>query len=311
MNQINIKFYWWRLSISEGNFGDELTAPIVELFSNKNNVIWSPLTECSHLGIGSILEFPWIKKTIQINPKITVLGSGLMAPVLIPPTSEPLNFVAVRGWLTQSILKSQGHPVNRNIGDLGILASSLIQENIEKKYAIGIIPHYKNFEKLQKTLTLKDGAILIDVRSQNPIDVLYNIAKCKIIISESLHGLIASDSLSIPNVWLRNGPLHKGDDFKFVDYFSSIGRNPNDFLRLQDLTNKYLIKDNLHLNWRAVDQLKVQVKDWLSRHLAELQNTENQNRTTESLSISQEDTIPINQWIKPQGLFKDMNKKSH
>jgi pyruvate/2-oxoglutarate dehydrogenase complex dihydrolipoamide dehydrogenase (E3) component len=68
-----------------------------------------------------------------------------------------------------------------------------------------------------------------------------------------------------------------------------------------------MIKDNLHVNWKAVHQLKVQVKDWLSDHLAGLQNAENQDMTTKSLSFTQEDTIPINQWIQPQGLFKDMN----
>lgn len=270
MKEHSIKLYWWRASISEFNFGDELAAPIIEIYSQKK-VEWSPLTKCSHLGIGSILEFPWRDKTIHTNPNIHILGSGLMSPVLIQPCIQSVNFVAVRGWLTQSILKSQGHPVNRNIGDLGILASSLIQENQDKEYALGIIPHHSNFEKFQKSMTLKDGAILIDVRSKNTIDVLENIGKCKIIISESLHGLIAADSMSIPNVWLRNGPLHKGDDFKFLDYFSSIGRNPNDFLRLQDLTNKHMIKDNLHVNWRPVHQLKVQVKDWLSDHWAGLE----------------------------------------
>jgi pyruvyltransferase len=264
-----IKMYWWRPTSFQGNFGDELSAPIIEKNSNVK-VEWASLEKCDHLGAGSILDFPWTNNAIEINPNITILGSGLMSPNFFYPRIKNVKFVAVRGWLTHSILKSQGYYINRNIGDLGILASTLISDHQEKEYELGFIPHHSSFIKYQKIIHSDRKINFIDVRTNNCLDLLHEISKCKIIISESLHGLIAADSLFIPNVWLKNGALHKGDDFKFIDYFSTIGRNPNDFIKLSELNNYNAIQEVIHKNWRSVNQLKVQVKDWLSDHLSEI-----------------------------------------
>lgn len=265
MKETTVKLYWWRPSNFEGNFGDELGAPIIQKISGQQ-VVWSPLNECSHLAVGSILDYPWTKQLIHHNLNLTVLGTGLMAPTLLTPCTDSIKFVAVRGWLTYSILKSQGHHVNRNVGDIGLLASSLIATGQEKKFKLGIIPHHSNFDIYQKLLTLKHGAILIDLRSKNYISVLNTISSCNMIISESLHGLIVADSLNIPNVWLRNAPLHKGDDFKFMDYFSTIGRCFNSFVRLQDLNDLKMINSVSHKNWRSVEHLKSHVIQWLQNH---------------------------------------------
>ena len=48
---------------------------------------------------------------------------------------------------------------------------------------------------------------------------------CKHIISSSLHGLICSDSLGIPNRWIKLSQL-LGNDFKFKDYYSVFDIEP-------------------------------------------------------------------------------------
>ena len=49
-------------------------------------------------------------------------------------------------------------------------------------------------------------------------NVIDSIVSCKAVVSSSLHGLICSDAYSIPNLWLDEFKLQKGD-FKFKDYF--------------------------------------------------------------------------------------------
>jgi hypothetical protein len=64
---------------------------------------------------------------------------------------------------------------------------------------------------------------IIDPR-RYPGDVIQDIAECEYIASSSLHGLIVADSLGIPcvRILLSEGII-LGGDFKFNDYYSSVG----------------------------------------------------------------------------------------
>lgn len=111
---------------------------------------------------------------------------------------------------------------NAVLGDPGLLASYLIdKDKIEKKYKLGIIPHYvdKAHEALDKQLKNVKNSKVIDVQN-NPYSVLQEIAECEVIVSSSLHGLIVADSLGIPNQWCVFSDKLKGGEFKFRDYYS-------------------------------------------------------------------------------------------
>lgn len=63
--------------------------------------------------------------------------------------------------------------------------------------------------------------LLIDVdRSAN--EVVHDIARCNMIASSSLHGLIVADSLGLPSIWLKLSDDVAGDGFKFHDYSSAL-----------------------------------------------------------------------------------------
>ena len=264
-----LQLFWMRPRSFPGNFGDELSAPLIEA-NTPWRVEWASLSRCTHLGAGSILQFPWTRGTIAENPAMHVLGSGLMTPELVASPVQQINLVAVRGRLTQSVLQSQGHPVSGNVGDLGILASTLLSGNRDKTHEFGIIPHHSRFERYLPLFSGNPEARLIDVRSKDCVDVLNQISECRIIISESLHGLIAADSLHVPNVWLRTPPFHTGGHFKFLDYFSSLGRNPERFVGLEQINSRRALMDAAHSDWSAVDQLKTHVMQWLRSHVASL-----------------------------------------
>ncbi len=69
------------------------------------------------------------------------------------------------------------------------------------------------------------GILLIDPR-RPPQEVVRDIASCKEVFSSSLHGLVAADSLGIPNRWVELETPHAdvaANRFKFEDYYSAFG----------------------------------------------------------------------------------------
>ena len=51
------------------------------------------------------------------------------------------------------------------------------------------------------------------------------LAECRAVISSAMHGLIASDSLGIPNVRMILSDKITGGDYKYNDYYSVFGIN--------------------------------------------------------------------------------------
>ena len=66
------------------------------------------------------------------------------------------------------------------------------------------------------------NVLVIDVQRQ-PIEVIADVDKCEYILSSSLHGVIAADSLGIPNAWILLSDKVLGSGFKFYDYASAFG----------------------------------------------------------------------------------------
>lgn len=142
---------------------------------------------------------------------------------------------------------------NCAVGDAGILASELIDKNIQKKYKLGIIPHdnERGHEVYNKIQQKNENSVIIDVRG-DVFERLNLIAQCECIISSSLHGLIIADGLHIPNRQVVLTDKLAGDGFKFADYYSSYGLVPNpidlnrniDF-NIYDILDNYIIKKNV------------------------------------------------------------------
>ena len=138
-----------------------------------------------------------------------------------------MKILALRGKHTQkqveNILKRK---INVTLADGGLLASKLLDlSKIEKKYKVGIIPHYVDFKfDLSKNVGLENYRV-IDV-TKNPMFVLSEIAQCEVILSSSLHGLIIADSFNIPNKWVKMSDNLFGGDYKFRDYYSIYDYEP-------------------------------------------------------------------------------------
>jgi hypothetical protein len=140
------------------------------------------------------------------------------------------KIMAIRGPLS-----ARGLQGDFALGDPGLLASLLITPQAVK-YDIGVIPHWSDTELMNRFayghwIGPKDGAMR----------VMTEIAKCRRIVTSSLHGAIVADSLGIPRQLEMAPNLSKeGNDFKFRDYAASIGMEP-EFGKLV-LANQNLVK---------------------------------------------------------------------
>lgn len=146
-----------------------------------------------------------------------------------------LDVRAVRGYLTlEKLKKYKNISISENvvIGDPGLLSKFIFDtKDVKKKFDLGIVPHYvdKNNILLNK-INVKNSTV-IDIQ-QNPKDFIRKIAECRNIISSAMHGLIASDSLGIPNVRMILSNELAGGDYKFNDYYSVYGLEKHNVINL-------------------------------------------------------------------------------
>jgi hypothetical protein len=227
-----IKLYYAKLP----NMGDLLNVLLMENYFNLRIKRATPLN-CDMSAIGSGLGNFMVSnklplKTAQlvsaaISGNVEVWGTGFISKATADNSffRKKMNFHAVRGELSKRRVESiLGHKIEAVTADAGLLADLLVSPMKEKKYALGIIPHFR--EQTEPVFAeLKDkfsNSTIIDLM-EDPISVIKKIASCEAIISSSLHGLIVADSYGIPNRWIVVSDKPKGDGFKYHDYYSAYG----------------------------------------------------------------------------------------
>ncbi|WP_264566686.1 polysaccharide pyruvyl transferase family protein [Flavobacterium sp. N3904] len=238
-----IFMYWFRMEGDRQNFGDVLGPYLVEKLTGAK-VTYVPI-KCSTLkGVAIyIYRILWgsnkIKDLISLlkkdrrkptlisigsiigwynSPNCNIWGSGIMFK---NDAITNANFYAVRGRCTQQRLKELGYQVPDVIGDPALLLPLVYNPIQEKKYKLGIIPHFVHFDQTSKQINNPD--VLIINLLDNIEKVVKDLKSCQFTISSSLHGIIVSHAYGIPSLWynLPGEKLH-GDNIKFLDYFSSI-----------------------------------------------------------------------------------------
>ncbi|MBN2466485.1 polysaccharide pyruvyl transferase family protein [candidate division WOR-3 bacterium] len=213
--------YWWYDERKGRNFGDALNPLLISALSGRKVVHARSVKNLArrpvHYVIGSVLS--------HINtPHAVVWGSGFIDSGASLNT-RPRRVLAVRGPLTRAKLLEFGVECPEVYGDPALLCPLLFRPSLVRRYSLGIVPHYiDRSSPLLERFRRMAGVTVIDV-ADAPEDVIRKITECEVIASSSLHGLIVADAYGIPSIWTRSwGKLH-GDDFKFHDYFMSVGRN--------------------------------------------------------------------------------------
>ena len=201
-----VNAYWWDKT---ENFGDLLTPLLLKYYGL--TPVQSSMKFSDVISIGSILD--------RLTEDYTgyIIGSGLMYDHV--RTFRKARLLAVRGGLTRDRI---GAPVDTLLGDPGLLASNFLNTRKSKEYALGIVLHYvdKNDQRIQKVHKKYPKDIFVIDAQRDPLDVIIDFDKCNAILSSSLHGIVVSDSLGIPNAWVCLSDKVLGGGFKFLDYFS-------------------------------------------------------------------------------------------
>ena len=231
----------------ENNWGDSVNPYLFEKITGKkavsSNVMYNFLKRDEVLGVGSII--------VGDLSNYVIWGSGIMWED-IKLQNKPKEVLALRGLKTLKKIQEVGGNCDV-FGDPVLLFPEIFSsQNIEKKYKYGIVPHFKDKNKIgvQKIINLNDPEIkIIDI--QNGIEeFVIDILNCENILSSSLHGLILAEAYGIPTCRLIFSEEMKGGDFKFFDYYSGVGINEmetvvihDDISNLKNIFQKCSLKD--------------------------------------------------------------------
>lgn len=208
----DIRAYW----CFSNNFGDALTPYLIHKLSGKNVIYTEPSSEIvTYMATGSMLDG-------DITNSI-VWGCGIAWRNDNIP--KPLEIRAVRGPISRQRTLECGHECPSVFGDPALLLPELYVPNNHEQYRVGIIPHYVDHDRVINAYGGHDDVKIINIL--DPIEtVIDNVAKCKKIISSSLHGLIVAQAYEKPNLWVEFSNDIIGDGTKFVDFLLSIGAEP-------------------------------------------------------------------------------------
>jgi len=241
-----VKLFWFskiRLqNIDISNFGDDINPLLIERITNKNVVWVDPKSQNIlqkyftriNFAIGSILHFA--------TDNSDVWGSGLIDSKSSFP--KKATYHAVRGLYTYNKLKNSGCKVNPIFGDPALLLPKYFKPSISKKYKLGIIPHYIEYEQILKNIPKNDELLIIDLK-KDPLSVIDDITACEKIISSSLHGIIVGMAYEIPSIRVTFTNKIFGDGIKYQDFFESVGiRNA---MKVHIDSKKFSITDILTL----------------------------------------------------------------
>ncbi|WP_051201336.1 polysaccharide pyruvyl transferase family protein [Christiangramia portivictoriae] len=200
------------------NYGDLLSKYLIEKISGKKvkwkqpkKKTWYNWNKKIYLAVGSIVH--------HATKNSIVWGSGIIDQ---QQEIAAADFRAVRGPQTRKYLLASGYNCPEVYGDPALLLPEFFNPTIEKKYEIGIIPHYLDFELVSSWYKDNNSIKVIDLMTLDVEEVTVQILSCKQTISSSLHGIIVSHAYGIPSVWVKFSDKIFGNDIKYKDYLQSV-----------------------------------------------------------------------------------------
>lgn len=217
------------------NWGDDVSVVLCKLINPHYRFIprkytWNIYKKDDVLCIGSII-------TWMTTPKSIIWGSGIVYPNKTI-SAIPKKVLAVRGPLTRDYLLSRGIECPEIYGDPALLFPRYYKPQVEKKFKLGIVPHFRDKRNHILDVFRKDRDVLIiDVQNVHPwTRFIDDICSCEFIASSSLHGIIISDAYNVPNVWIE---LEGGESkrFAFHDYLLSVDKDVNGPFIVTSTTN--------------------------------------------------------------------------
>lgn len=214
-------FFWSEIKFvfkDKENYGDLLSKYLVEKITGRP-VKWVhpkkqpfyKLNKKHYLAAGSILP--------HATRDSIVWGSGIIDREHF---IAPADFRAVRGPKTRQFLLNLGYKCPEVYGDPALLLPGYYYPKVERKYKLGIIPHYHDYKEVEATYRDEEDIQVIDLMTLDVEEVTMQVLQCEQTISSSLHGIIVSHAYNIPSVWVEFSKKIFGDGVKYLDYLESV-----------------------------------------------------------------------------------------
>lgn len=239
------------------NWGDDINIYFLERLWRRSlsYLFLSPISfrrgKTNYIVIGSTVA-------MLTNENSIIWGAGI-----IDETAEmraiPKKILAVRGPKTREWLMQRGINCPEVYGDPALLLPRVYTpQKAVKRYRLGIIPHYQDYNsEVLKNLKADPSVLFIKMEGYASwTNLIDQVTSCDYIASSSLHGLIIAEAYGIPNLWIEITGKLMGGHFKFHDFFQSIHADRDkpfivkDTMTADDLLeskNKY-IKGNIDLH---------------------------------------------------------------
>ncbi|MCQ2217135.1 MAG: polysaccharide pyruvyl transferase family protein [Paludibacteraceae bacterium] len=211
------------------NWGDDLNYFIL------NHVTSKPIVNYHHTYLFNTSNYIVIGSVIEqyLNAYSIVWGAGVIFGEK-QLNCRPQKILAVRGPKTRQYLLSQGIDCPEIYGDPALLLPYIYKSKVEKKYKVGIIPHHTELKLPIIRELEQSGYRIINMKKYEKwTDIIDQINECEYIFSSSLHGLIVSDAYKVPNQWVKFSVIYKENDFKFEDYYMSVGKESISPLKIE------------------------------------------------------------------------------
>ena len=205
------------------NWGDDINIYFLEkLWKRPISYLYaSPLSfrkrKTNYVVVGSTL-------TMLANENSVIWGAGIIDEKAEMSTL-PKEIRAVRGPKTREWLLVRGVDCPEVYGDPALLLPRVYTPKYaDKRYRLGIIPHYQDYDsEVLENLKADSDVLFIKMEGYSSwTDLVDQIASCDYIASSSLHGLVIAEAYGIPNLWIEITGKLMGGHFKFHDFFQSL-----------------------------------------------------------------------------------------
>ncbi len=256
------------------NAGDLLNVDLVEKLSGRK-VVCSKVYNADMTAIGGALFGAQYSDGFKRRMAQKILGATVGAKPLYVWGSgfyhdynanslyrKNLKICALRGMKTRERLRAlTGVDYDVPLADAGFLIDLFLDEKVEKRYKIGLIPHHsQRGDDVMKRMAADPDVYFIDIK-RTPAEVVKDIAACECIASSSLHGLIFADALHIPSLHILGQTELAAGNFKFEDYYSCFGLEDKPWVMDDDYPRAKDIIDSYRIDPDEVEKKKQQLID--------------------------------------------------
>ena len=203
-----------------GNWGDELNRHLLAALTGRRveRVEAKAARQRAHfLAVGSVMH--------AATPASIVWGTGMIAPTHLP-AAAPRRICAVRGPLTREKLEAAGIACPPVYGDPALLLGRFYKPAKPRHERMAVVPNYIDAD-LPAVARLVEAEHAMLIRPDAPghwLDFVDEIAGASLVVASSLHGLIVAEAYGVPAVWAKFSDRITGGDFKYLDFYASIGK---------------------------------------------------------------------------------------